>query len=44
MPLAEIGRLLAAPDPAERDAVLAEHLRRMERELDRTRAIVALAA
>jgi DNA-binding transcriptional MerR regulator len=41
LPLAEIGRLLAAPDPAERDAVLAEHLRRMERELDRTRAVVA---
>jgi DNA-binding transcriptional MerR regulator len=41
LPLAEVGRLLAAPDPAERDAVLAEHLRRMERELDRTRAVVA---
>lgn len=41
LPLAEIGRLLAAPDPAERDAVLAEHLRRMERELDRTRGVVA---
>ena len=41
LPLAEIGRLLAAPDPAERDAVLAEHLRRMERELDRTREVVA---
>jgi DNA-binding transcriptional MerR regulator len=41
LPLAEIGRLLAAPDPAERDAVLAGHLRRMERELDRTRAVVA---
>ncbi len=41
MPLAEIGQLLAASDPAERDAVLAEHLRRMERELDRTRGIVS---
>ena len=41
LPLSEVGRLLAAPDPAERDAVLAEHLRRMERELDRTRAVVA---
>jgi DNA-binding transcriptional MerR regulator len=41
LPLAEIGRLLAAPDPTERNAVLAEHLRRMERELDRTRGVVA---
>ena len=44
MPLAEIGQLLAAPNPAERDALLAEHLRRMERELERTRRIVGLAA
>jgi DNA-binding transcriptional MerR regulator/effector-binding domain-containing protein len=41
MPLAEIGRLLGAPTPAERDALLAGHLRRMERELDRTRGIVS---
>ena len=41
MPLAEIRRLLAAAAPADRDAVLAEHLRRMEGELDRTREIVS---
>jgi DNA-binding transcriptional MerR regulator/effector-binding domain-containing protein len=41
MPLAGIGQLLSAPSPAARDAVLAEHLRRMERELERTRDIVS---
>lgn len=41
MPLAGIRRLLAAAAPADRDAVLAEHLRRMEGELDRTREIVS---
>jgi len=41
LPLAGIGQVLGAPTPTERDAVLAEHLRRMERELDRTREIVS---
>lgn len=41
MPLPAIGQVLAAPDPAERDALLAAHLRRMERELERTRDIVS---
>ncbi len=40
MPVAEVRRVVADIDPAERDAVIADHLRRMERELDRTRAIV----
>jgi DNA-binding transcriptional MerR regulator len=41
MPLAEVRRVLESADPGERDAVIAEHLLRMERELDRTRAVVA---
>ena len=40
MPVAEVRRVVSDTDPAERDAVIADHLRRMERELDRTRAIV----
>ena len=38
MPLAEVGRVLAADDPETRAELLAAHLRRVEAELDRTRA------
>ena len=41
MPLAEVRRVLESTDTAERDAAIADHLRRMEAELGRTRAIVA---
>jgi DNA-binding transcriptional MerR regulator/effector-binding domain-containing protein len=41
MPLPDIDMVLAAPDAAERDAALARHLRRMESDLARTRAIVS---
>jgi DNA-binding transcriptional MerR regulator/effector-binding domain-containing protein len=40
MPLADVRRVVDCADSRERDAVIAEHLGRMERELDRTRAIV----
>ena len=40
MPLADVRRAVECADPRERDAVIAQHLGRMERELDRTRAIV----
>ena len=40
MPLADVRRVVECSDWHERDAVIAEHLRRMERALDRTRAIV----
>jgi DNA-binding transcriptional MerR regulator len=40
MPLADVRRVVDCADTQERDAVIAEHLGRMERELDRTRAIV----
>ena len=40
MPLADVRRVVDSADSRERDAVIAEHLDRMERELDRTRAIV----
>jgi DNA-binding transcriptional MerR regulator/effector-binding domain-containing protein len=40
MPLAEVRRVVECADIGERDAVIADHLERMERELDRTRAIV----
>jgi DNA-binding transcriptional MerR regulator len=40
MPLAEVRRVLASTDTAERDIAIAEHLHRMEAELSRTRAIV----
>ena len=40
MPLADVQRVVNAADSRERDAVIAEHLGRMERQLDRTRAIV----
>ena len=41
MPLAEVRRVLESNDTTERDAAIADHLRRMEAELSRTRAIVA---
>ena len=41
MPLAEVRDLLATDDPAARGELLASHLARMERELDRTRAAVS---
>jgi effector-binding domain-containing protein len=40
MPLADVRRVVECAGSRERDAVIAEHLGRMERELDRTRAIV----
>ncbi|WP_446223949.1 MerR family transcriptional regulator [Nocardia sp. IBHARD005] len=40
MPLPEIRTVLAAADPAERDAALRAHLLRMEAALDRTREVV----
>ncbi|MFD3511245.1 MerR family transcriptional regulator [Nocardia sp. NPDC058666] len=40
MPLPEIRTVLAAADPAERDAALRAHLTRMEAELDRTREVI----
>ena len=40
MPLADVQRVVDGADSQERDAVIAEHLGRMEQELDRTRAIV----
>ncbi len=40
MPLPEVRRVLGADDPVARDAAIAAHLTRMERELDRTRRIV----
>ncbi|MEV6363421.1 MerR family transcriptional regulator [Nocardia asteroides] len=41
MPLPEIRTVLAAADPADRDATLRAHLARMEAELQRTREVVA---
>lgn len=41
MPVREVGRLVAVADPAARAEVIAEHLRRLEGELDRTRSAVA---
>lgn len=40
MPLAEVKRILAAEDMQERSGLIAGHLRRMEVQLDRTRAAV----
>ncbi|MBO0876787.1 MAG: MerR family transcriptional regulator [Pseudonocardia sp.] len=40
MPLPEVKAVLAADDVTTRNAVIAEHLRRMERELERTQATV----
>ena len=41
VPLAEVRRIVRASDPATRGDLVAEHLRRLESELDRTRAAVA---
>ena len=41
MPLADVRRVVDSTSPQERDAAIADHLFRMERELDRTREIVA---
>jgi DNA-binding transcriptional MerR regulator/effector-binding domain-containing protein len=41
MPLDEVGRVLAAPDPAARDAAIAAHLERMEQRLADTQQAVA---
>lgn len=41
MPLGDIGAVLAAPDPAARNAGIGDHLRRMEKQLERTQATVA---
>lgn len=40
MPLPDIETVLTAPDASQRDAALARHVRRMEDDLARTRAIV----
>lgn len=41
VPLADVQRILRTPDPSVRAHLVAEHLRRLEHELDRTRAAVA---
>ncbi|MDQ0379907.1 MerR family transcriptional regulator [Amycolatopsis thermophila] len=41
MPLADVKRILATEDPEARAELTAEHLRRLEAQLDRTRAAVA---
>ena len=41
VPLADVREILRSPDPAVRSELLADHLRRMERQLDRTRDAVA---
>ena len=41
MPLEQVGVILRAPDPAERDAALVAHLRRMEQQLEQTQQTVA---
>ena len=40
VPLADVRRILRSPDPAARAALVADHLRRLESELERTRAAV----
>lgn len=40
VPLPDVRRILGAADPGTRAALVAEHLRRLEAELDRTRAAV----
>jgi DNA-binding transcriptional MerR regulator len=40
VPLPEVGRILHSPEPGARAALVAEHLQRLESELDRTRAAV----
>ncbi|MET0930944.1 MAG: MerR family transcriptional regulator [Aeromicrobium sp.] len=41
VPLSDVQRILRSPDPAARSALVADHLQRLESELDRTRAAVA---
>ena len=41
VPLTDVQRILRSPDPGARAALMAEHLQRLESELDRTRAAVA---
>jgi DNA-binding transcriptional MerR regulator len=41
VPLSDVQRILRSPDPAARAALVADHLQRLESELDRTRAAVA---
>src|SRR3712207_6216772 len=41
VPLPDVQRFLRLPDPSARGALVAEHLERLESELDRTRAAVA---
>jgi DNA-binding transcriptional MerR regulator len=41
MPLAEVSRILVTEDPETRAALIGGHLKRLETELDRTRAAVA---
>ncbi|MGP3937736.1 MerR family transcriptional regulator [Nonomuraea sp. KM88] len=41
VPLPDVQRILRSPDPGARAALVADHLRRLESELDRTRAAVA---
>lgn len=41
VPLPEVQRILRSPDPEARACLVADHLRRLEAELDRTRAAVA---
>lgn len=41
VPLSDVQRILRSPDPATRAALVADHLRRLEAQLDRTRAAVA---
>ncbi|MGY1753516.1 MerR family transcriptional regulator [Blastococcus sp. SYSU D01042] len=40
VPLADVARILAAPEPGDRAALVAGHLERLEQELERTRAAV----
>jgi DNA-binding transcriptional MerR regulator len=40
VPLADVRRILDSPDPGVRAALVSDHLRRLESELDRTRAAV----
>ena len=41
VPLPDVQRILRSPDPGARAALVADHLQRLESELDRTRAAVA---
>jgi len=41
VPLPDVQRILRSPDPRTRAALVADHLQRLESELDRTRAAVA---